>query len=231
MPNWVFNYLTVEGSPDTVNNLVEQVGKPITMPVQSNGDLAYTVEDKHVPEPVFSFWNIFPPTDLEAYPKQPDFSSEKPWSDNSWYNFNNREWGTKWDVAGQATMSSDVANGDNRVVVYQFDTAWAPPTEAIQKLSAQYPTLLITLSYEEEQRWGGEIEFLAGKQTAESEYDWKCWECDGEFSPYPDNEECEDCYTRCPSCGHCEDPCEEHEVKQDLGSAHNQGNAVGVTAS
>ena len=50
------NYLTVEGNPELVNELKKQVAQPYVMPVQSFGDLNFTVKDKEVDE-VFSFWN------------------------------------------------------------------------------------------------------------------------------------------------------------------------------
>jgi hypothetical protein len=49
---------------------------------------------------------------------------------------------------------------------------------AVSKLSAQYPDLLFTLSYEEETGWGGECEFLRGEKISESEYENLCRECD-----------------------------------------------------
>jgi hypothetical protein len=202
MPNWVFNYLTVEGNPETVNELKEQVSMPFVVPVQSHGDLHFTVKDEKFDNPSFAFWNIIRPTDMEAYPKQPvhsDLSPNDPnwWADvtakskldNSWYNWNNRNWGTKWDVANQAELVNEEENGENLVLVYQFDTAWSVPVPVIQKLSEQYPTLLLTLSYEEEQGWGGEMEFLRGSITAESEYDEKCHECDA----INQMEYCDDC--------------------------------------
>jgi hypothetical protein len=72
----------------------------------------------------------------------------------------------------------DTANGDNHVVHYNFQTAWSRPMPALQKLSAQYPDLLFTLSYEEESGWGGELEILRGLVISESEYDNMCRECD-----------------------------------------------------
>jgi hypothetical protein len=189
MPNWVMNTLTVEGNPDLVNELKKQVSQPYVMPVQSRGDLNYVVKDENV-ESEFSFWNVIRPIDMEAYPLQPA-RSELPiddpnwWADNqrlakadnSWYSWNNRNWGTKWD-ATNPELVVDEENGENWVLVYKFDTAWAPPVPVIEKLSEQYPTLLLTLEYEEEQGWGGELEFCKGKITAQSEYDEKCWECD-----------------------------------------------------
>ena len=208
MPNWVMNYLTVEGKPELVEELKKQVAQPYVMPVQSMGDLNFTVEDKEVDE-IFSFWNIIRPTDMEAYPKQPVHSDLSPndegwWADvtaksrvdNSWYNWNNRNWGCKWDVTNPE-LCSEEKNGENLVLVYQFDTPWSPPVPAILKLSEQYPTLLITLSYEEEQGWGGEIEFCKGKISAESDYEDKCYECD-EINTMEWCEECD--ISVCLSC-------------------------------
>ena len=208
MPNWVMNYLTVEGKPELVEELKKQVAQPYVMPVQSMGDLNFTVEDKEVDE-IFSFWNIIRPTDMEAYPKQPVHSDLSPndegwWADvtaksrvdNSWYNWNNRNWGCKWDVTNPE-LCSEEENGENLVLVYQFDTPWSPPVPAILKLSEQYPTLLITLSYEEEQGWGGEIEFCKGKISAESDYEDKCYECD-EINTMEWCEECD--ISVCLSC-------------------------------
>ena len=208
MPNWVMNYLTVEGNPELVEELKKQVAQPYVMPVQSMGDLNFTVEDKEVDE-IFSFWNIIRPTDMEAYPKQPVHSDLSPndegwWADvtaksrvdNSWYNWNNRNWGCKWDVTNPE-LCSEEKNGENLVLVYQFDTPWSPPVPAILKLSEQYPTLLITLSYEEEQGWGGEIEFCKGKISAESDYEDKCYECD-EINTMEWCEECD--ISVCLSC-------------------------------
>jgi len=49
----------------------------------------------------------------------------------NWYDFCVAEWGTKWDVGGDDghTVEQD-ANG----VVFNFDSAWAPPLAAYEKL-------------------------------------------------------------------------------------------------
>jgi hypothetical protein len=68
---------------------------------------------------------------------------------------------------------------------------------ALSKLSAQYPTLLFTLSYEEETGWGGECEFLRGEVISESEYDNMCRDCDAtDQMEYCDNE----CGEICSNC-------------------------------
>ena len=227
MTNWVFNTLTIEGSPEQVNKLIEQVGKPIISTINPDGDLAFNVETVRCSNPVFSFWNIIAPTDLEAYQNQPVRSElsvndpnwwsdheEKSKSDNSWYNWNIRNWGTKWDVAVSddngypETFKQESDNGENKVVVYQFNTAWGTPYKAMETLSSQYPTLLLTLDYEEETGWGGEAEFLRGEILSLSEYDNKCPDCDTvDIAEY-----CEKCGIVCNQCfyGYSEGYCSEH---------------------
>jgi len=82
MPNWVYNGLTVEGSESSVLKLKEQVGKPISVPVidwQTN-ELKIETNDN----PIFSYWNIIAPTDLDAYPKQTDHTLDKPYAGDQW---------------------------------------------------------------------------------------------------------------------------------------------------
>ena len=172
MPNWVFNGLTVEGNPEQVNKLVEQMNKPYAM-IHDNWNMeTQQMEVKQVtyPNPVFAFHNIYNHrqegiSDLE-YVKQParsdlDVNDPNWWEDvqakaqtsNSWYDWNCRNWGTKWDASVQEDnnypdtyIEGPTENGENLVVFYNFNTAWSPPFPAISKLSAQYPSLLFTLS-------------------------------------------------------------------------------------
>jgi len=236
MPNWVYNGLTAEGSPDSINKMVEQLNTPFVDYIEANGDLAFGVKQTKYINPIFSFRNIIAPTDLEAYKAQPkrselDVNDPNWWADtmkvasvdDSWYSWNNRNWGTKWDVAvsednkyPDTYMEGPVANGDNLVVYYNFNTAWGIPNEALINLSSQYPDLLFTLNFEEETGWGGEYEYLRGKCLGGPEYNWKCRECDyAELGEPPYCEECE--YDMCPSCGFGEpvDTCPVHMVQSE----------------
>jgi len=223
MPNWVYNGLTIKGNPDEVNKLVEQMNKPFQQ-IHDSWNVETHQHEKKVslyPNPIFAFHNIYSHRDHsitdEEYLKQPDHSlpiaEAMKHETNDWYNFNNREWGTKWDVAvseedkyPETYMEGPLPNGDNLVVYYNFNTAWSRPLPALQKLSAQYPTLLFTLSYEEETGWGGEMEFLRGEIIIDNQYETKCRECDEVDS----EEECLVCESyACTKChyGH-EDECE-----------------------
>jgi hypothetical protein len=193
MPNWVFNGLTIEGSPEQVDKLVEQMNKPFVHSIKPNGDLAYQVQQRKYVNPIFAFHNIYNYKEAgitdEVYHGQPprstDFSEAMKFDTNDWYNFNVREWGTKWDVAvaeddkyPDTYIEGPVSNGENKAVYYNFNTAWSRPMGALEKLSTQYPNLLFTLSYEEETGWGGECEFLRGQVISYSEYESMCKECD-----------------------------------------------------
>jgi hypothetical protein len=230
MPNWVYNGLTIEGSPDQVTKLIEQMNKPFVDSIQADGDLAYSIKERKFSNPIFSFRNIIAPTDLEAYHSQPTLEGPLlSFQGNDWYNFNNREWGTKWDVAvadddkdTQTYIEGPISNGDNHAIYYSFDTAWAPPLAAIAKLSAQYPTLLFTLNYREEGGWGGEVEFLRGAENSHSTYDNQCEECNYEYSDdeyiNAEREGCENCYGVCPKCGFSYDLCEIHQAEYNAKS-------------
>jgi len=228
MPNWVYNGLTIEGPSDSVTKLVSQLNQPYVRNFEDVWDMDTKTmgpRDVTYSNPVFAFWNIISPTDLVAYVKQPDHSlpieEAMQFKGDHWYDWNVRNWGTKWDVAvsddnehPNTYMEGPTENGDNLVVYYNFETAWSRPLPALEKLSKQYPDLLFTLSYEEETGWGGEMEILRGQIISESGYDTKCNECDA----YDTLEYCEDCENNvCSSCNfNAEDTCETHKEKSNV---------------
>ena len=213
MPNWVFNGLTIEGKPESITKLAEQLNQPFKM-VHDLWNMETHQQEKKLityPNPVFAFWNIIKPTDIEAYQNQPNYKANASIEDmmkhdgDDWYNWNLRNWGVKWDVAvsnndesPETYMEGPVQNGENLVVYYNFNTAWGLAMPALINLSSQYPDLLLTLSYEEETGWGGELEILRGELISDESYGWRCNDCDHteQDTPY-----CEDCeYDTCPNC-------------------------------
>jgi hypothetical protein len=213
MPNWVYNGLTIEGNPESVTKLVEQMNTPFTR-IHDNWDTSTKSMVKMItlyPSPVFSFWNIIKPTDLEAYYNQPNrtlpIAEQLEFEGNDWYSWNVRNWGVKWDVAvsnddkhPDTYIEGPVANGDNSVVYYNFNTAWGIADTALINLSSQYPDLLFTLVYEEETGWGGELEILRGKFISHAQYGWKCVGCDSTRDEAMFCEECEN--EICLDCGY-----------------------------
>ena len=236
MPNWVYNGLTIEGNPSEINDLVAQLNRPFKN-VHDSWNMETGEMQKKLftyPNPVFAFHNIW--NHIEAGISDKDYMEQPPrdipieeqmlFKTNDWYSFNVREWGTKWDVAVGADdkypdtyMEGPTPNGDNLVVYYNFNTAWSPPYPALQKLSSQYPTLLFTLSFEEETGWGGETEFLRGEVISESDYESKCRDCEAEDTlDYCEN----DCGQICSKCNwlgeadlDCVKECQTHKVYLD----------------
>jgi hypothetical protein len=197
MPNWVYNGLTIEGDPSQVKALMAQMNKPFTQEHDSWNVKTNAMEKEVIvySNPVFAFRNIYSHLDHgvtdDEYNSQPpaksadlSFADFLKFESNDWYNFNCREWGVKWDVAVSDensysnTYFEESENGENYVVFYNFETAWARPVSALEKLSAQYPNLLMTLNYEEETGWGGEMEFLRGGIISDNFWESKCRNCD-----------------------------------------------------
>jgi hypothetical protein len=52
---------------------------------------------------------------------------------NDWYSFCVNEWGTKWDVGADGNPAQDIPGG----LMLGFDSAWAPPCAAYEKLTEQ----------------------------------------------------------------------------------------------
>jgi hypothetical protein len=224
MPNWCYNYLSVEGPQEDIAKLKAQLNKPFTKVHDQYNPDTHKMEMKEYSysNPIFAFHNIYNHTQAgitdEQYNQQPDHSlsiqEAMKFGGNHWYDFNVREWGTKWDVAvGDEDKWPETelyAETDNELG-YKFNTAWSPPLSGIEKLVEQYPTLNFNLSYEEETGWGGEVEYEEGVQTMHNEYGWKCRECDNEEEDSPYCEECE--FDTCPSCGYNEsdEPCDQHK--------------------
>lgn len=224
MPNWCYNYLSVEGPQEDIAKLKAQLNKPFTkVHDQYNPDThKMEMREYSYSNPIFAFHNIYNHTQAgitdEQYNQQPDHSlsiqEAMEFKGNHWYDFNVREWGTKWDVAvgdEDKWPETELYTETDNELGYKFNTAWSPPLSGIEKLVEQYPTLNFNLSYEEETGWGGEVEYEEGVQTMHNEYGWKCRECDNEEEDSPYCEECD--FDTCPSCGYNEsdEPCDQHK--------------------
>lgn len=208
MPNWVFNSLCVSGNSEQVAQVKFQVGQPVTKLIDEyNFDTKeYTKQEITKSNPIFSFWNIIAPTDLEAYAKQPTFNASfdemMNGAGNDWYSWNNRNWGTKWDVGkwdNEEYSETEIVDEGSEFIIYRFNTAWSPPFPVIQELSKQYPELAVDLEYEEETGWGGEITFKNGEIIDQKEYENRCSECD-RYDTMEWNEE--NGIEKCKECGY-----------------------------
>lgn len=229
MPNWVFNCLSIQAikaDPKQIDELISQLNTPFVRNSE-NWDLETNqmlFKDYTYTNPIFAFWNITKPTDMETYKLQKDPSVEEmSFAGNNWYDWKVRNWGTKWDVA----VENDNKDPDTTMerhdkvsaVIYNFNTAGSPPTPAILALSSQYPELVFHLHYQEETGWGGDIKIMKGVVLSEQSYDNQCDDC-GSINciEYCDN----DCGYICSSCNwlgeadlDCVAGCDIHKVYLD----------------
>lgn len=181
MPNWVYNRVTVYGTPEQLEAFRVKAGKPGQFR-DADGDESLSV---------FSFWNFVRPEPeiLDEYwggtsemGLSFDYMKE---NNNNWYSWNNRNWGTKWDASGPEFIDSDTGE----MIEYTFDTAWAPPVPVFRAIVEQHPDLKFFFLYEEEQGWGGEMQSVNGELVQVDEWDipdshgelmerkGDCWAC------------------------------------------------------
>ena len=206
MPNWVFNHLKVEGNQLDIARVKKQLNTPFSRTyrdiVMKNNVATPIYKEASFDNPIFSFWNIIKPDDIQAYindePTGVPKDGEEWFTSNNWYDWNVRNWGTKWDVAVENSdeyPETQILDEGELFINYKFDTAWAPPVPAIEKLSKQHSRVVFTLDYEEETSWGGEIVFRNGIMDQTSQYEFRC-ECGEEFAEEPELDD--DGY--CPEC-------------------------------
>lgn len=225
MPNWVYNSLSIEGSKEDILAVKTQLNAPFIREHEQWNMQTHVMETKDYifTNPIFAFWNIIKPIDLETYKLQKDPNVEEmSFAGNNWYDWNVRNWGTKWDVAvsdEEKYKETELMEEDETSLAYRFNTAWSPPLPAIEKLSQQYPDLEFNISYEEEQGWGGEYLFTNGQGTELESYDTKCRDCEAiNTLDYCEN----DCGEVCSECNYMGEAdldqvaeCDDHKIYLD----------------
>jgi hypothetical protein len=238
MPNWCYNSLSIEGSKEEISAIKRQLNQPFQRQHDQWNMETHQMEllDTNYSNPVFAFWNIVKPTNLEEYNKQSDHSlpmaEQMLFKGDNWYDFNVRNWGTKWDVAvrdGEDYPETELMEEDETSLAYRFNTAWSPPLPAIEALSAQYPDVEFNLSYEEETGWGGEYLFIDGNGTEIEVYNNKCRDCDALDSlEYCDNgcgEVCDECHYMGEADLDEVAECDEHKIYLDNVPDYRKANA------
>lgn len=164
MPNWVYSKVAVTGDAADVARLKEQVGRTYTMKDVDVWEGGTTVKKDVEYDDVISFWNIVAPEgeDLEKYQGSLGTPGAMPF----WYDWNCDNWGCKWDAS-----DTDLTEIHGEHIEYTFSTPWSPPVPAMTSLAQQYPNLTLTMDWEEEQGFGGTLEFVKDDVTVLDEYD------------------------------------------------------------
>jgi hypothetical protein len=117
---------------------------------------------------------------------------------DNWYDWHCNNWGTKWDVDVQDNGYD--SSEDEEYINLSFESAWSPPTEWLNKVAQDYPSLKFLLEYEEcGCAFKGTLEICEDEGVFED----KCWDWNGD---------CGECETDYTEEGHCK--CEDDNGKK-----------------
>jgi hypothetical protein len=126
MPNWCYNDLRVSGPAEDLAQFQKQARGVLPRKPTKN---------QPAPE-VFSFQNLLPvPAELSGADSR---AAAHEWR--------LQHWGCRSDTLGSEQAGTTRDGG----VLYRFETPWSPPVPFVREVSAQWPTLVFLLDYEEQ---------------------------------------------------------------------------------
>ena len=129
MPNWCLNEVNITGPVEIIKELVESK---------------------------LELQKLFPcPEDLKNTAAPAIYNDKKKYKSNikkygsgDWYDWQIKNWGTKWDIGPIDGLDFNL-DGDKAYLNATFDSAWSPPVAAFEKLFEKYKNknISITLDY------------------------------------------------------------------------------------
>jgi len=124
MPNWVSNYTVIKGEDKIIDEIAEKF--------EESG---------------FEAWFPTPEEllDRESPNDKDPEEMKKKYGAPDWYEWNNKNWGTKWNATDRHVLCQDTKEN-----TLSYNTAWAPPIEFWVKLSQQYPDIEIYMEFIDE---------------------------------------------------------------------------------
>ena len=120
MPNWCNNSITIRGDVETLSQL-----KPV---LEAGEGLLQAIKPM--------------PAELK------DTTKGSNGDDINWYDWRVSNWGTKWDVSTEGLEFIDHGDGTAEISGW-FDTAWAPPIDALHTLAEDWDSCYVELYYQE----------------------------------------------------------------------------------
>lgn len=155
MPNWCQNTLTVEGQEKVIAKMMEKVkGEVMSHGRLEEQELSFNAivpMPKELTEICHGAATDKDGKKMQNWRETPDGpvavdeeSLIKKYGSCNWYDWANRNWGTKWDAS---ELEVERQHG---LVCFRFTTAWGPPTQALEKLAAMFPHLKFVNQWREE---------------------------------------------------------------------------------
>lgn len=119
MPNWCINKLDVVGAEEALEKFKVDSSN-------SDGEFCFSAL-------------VAPPE--EALDSDSPIGGWRAWADTNW--------GTKWDISADECAFTLHYEDSEPTMVWEFSTAWAPPTAWLAQVAPQYPELTFKLWFDE----------------------------------------------------------------------------------
>jgi hypothetical protein len=150
MPNWVYNTMTVNGSLPALQHFQKAITKP---PMRKAGE---SWEPVPLAPNEFSYWGIKSPEDIGAF-----LADGRDWTIDNW--------GCRGDA--YEAVFEITTMGLRSIMELSWQSPWSAPIEWVTHCAKDYPELEFSFFYQEEQGWGGSMEFYKGELNDFTEYD------------------------------------------------------------
>ena len=134
MPNWCNNNFSIKGNVETIRDLWESA--------QKAGGLLSAI--RPLPE-ILEGTTSPTPADIDPVLQQTMIAQT---GCDNWYDWQVRNWGTKWDVDLQGLEFTDNEDGTASIEGW-FDSAWSPPIEALETMADDFDSCHIRCVYHE----------------------------------------------------------------------------------
>lgn len=169
MPNWVYNHVHIHAdTKEQLDRFIRKTTKPRPeveeLPYfESEPSLVVVLKDS---AEEFSFWNILRPKKKlwKEYFSTAGSNDKTP--ENNWYNWNNANWGCKWDA-----NNAEIERDEDTYAVVRFETPWGVPLGILESIGKKFPELAFSWAWEEEQGFGGAFEIKGSNIETTDEYD------------------------------------------------------------
>jgi hypothetical protein len=145
MPNWCSNQLYVVGKDVNIHKFIIKSSKNDGGNIDPYYD-EYDIIESHIPTPKQNLDN------------------------GSWYEWRLANWGCKWSDSETKLVGNTDYPDNIKELIFDFETPWSPPIEAIKTISSMYPKLGFAIFYSEPgMGFEGNAKFVNGEITHEEE--------------------------------------------------------------
>ena len=195
MPNWCWNHLEVHGDEKQLQEFVEKsMNARKETEFSFNGTHPMPKEFNNIKTGSCTIDGVRCEKWIEIDGKSIPVTKEtlkelkQKYGADNWYDWNCKNWGTKWDAC-----EPNICHNDIDYFAVSFETAWNPPINWIDNIMQDFPDLCFTLEYEEPcMGYGGRLS--AQYEVIWDDFHWdldqasEC--CEGEVSLDDDELKC-----------------------------------------